>query len=164
MSLEELHNYSKEHNILLPKNNQNKRYVIRAIEQGGINNKRSDTPSSNTIIVGITTDKVLLRQRIKDRAQTLFNSGMVEEARQLAHQYGWDNEAMTANIYRLVKQYDDGNMNYSQLFDKFVTADWRLAKRQLTWLKRNPYIHWLPLSSAYDYIAQRLADSRVNVI
>lgn len=159
MSLEELHDYSKEHNIPLPKNIYNKRYVIRAIEQGGVNNKRSDEPQPNTIIVGITTDKKLLRQRIESRAQALFSAGMIEEARQLAHQYGWESEAMTGNIYRLVKQYDDGELSDKQLFEKFVTADWRLAKRQLTWLRRNPFIHWVPLRSAYTYIAQRLADN-----
>ncbi|HRQ86727.1 MAG TPA: tRNA (adenosine(37)-N6)-dimethylallyltransferase MiaA [Candidatus Saccharibacteria bacterium] len=158
MSLEELHNYSEEHNIPLPKNIYNKRYVIRAIEQGGVNNKRLLEPTSNTVVVGITTDKKVLRTRIQNRAQALFRGGMIEEARQLAREYGWESEAMTGNIYRLVRQYDEGKLNKDQLFEKFVIADWRLAKRQLTWLKRNRFINWVPLERAYTYISQRLAD------
>src|ERR1700758_1680789 len=37
MSLEELHEYCAKNNIMLPENDKNKRYVIRAIEQKSIN-------------------------------------------------------------------------------------------------------------------------------
>ena len=50
------------------------------------------------------------------------------------------------------------NKNYSELEEKFCTLDWRLAKRQLTWLRRNSEIAWCDLERAYSYIAQRLAD------
>lgn len=40
LSIEELHKYCFKHNISLPENNKNKRHLIRAIEQRGINSKR----------------------------------------------------------------------------------------------------------------------------
>src|SRR5690606_24296488 len=56
MSLEELHEYCKKHNISLPENEKNKRYVIRAIERNGEILKSKKAPIGKTIIVGIATD------------------------------------------------------------------------------------------------------------
>ena len=39
MNVEQLHYYCRKHNIKLPENSQNKRYIIRAIELGGCNSR-----------------------------------------------------------------------------------------------------------------------------
>lgn len=155
-TLEELLTYCSNNNITLPENEKNRRYVIRAIEQKSINNKRLAEPIPNTIIVGITTDREILRQRIADRAEELFNTGMIEEAQKLGEKYGWDSEAMTGNIYPLVRRYLNGEFREDELKQKFITSDWQLAKRQLTWLKRNPFIHWHSLDDAYSYLKKQL--------
>jgi tRNA dimethylallyltransferase len=157
MSIEELYIYCIKNNINLPENKQNKRYIIRAIEQRGINTSRRSAPIDNTIIVGIATDKINLRHRIEERAEQLFHDGVVEEATKLGEMYGWQNEAMTGNIYPLVRSYLRGELTYEEMEKKSVILDWRLAKRQLTWLKRNPYIHWLQLKEVETCIANALA-------
>jgi len=156
MTLQELQNYCIEHNISLPQNTQNKRYVIRAIEQKGISTKRSESPIENTIIVGIATDREQLRKRIQERSEQLFDDGVVLEAKMLGEKYGWDNEAMTGNIYRLAHAYLDTLITAGELKFRNETADWQLAKRQLTWLKRNEFITWLPLDKVKNYIAELL--------
>jgi tRNA dimethylallyltransferase len=157
MSLEELHNYCIQYNILLPENDQNKRYVIRAIEQDGISTKRSRAPIKNTIVVGIATESDQLRARITKRSEQLFEDGVVDEAKKLGDTYGWESEAMTGNIYRLARAYLDGQLTQDEFKFRNETADWQLAKRQLTWLKRNQFIHWLPVTEVKNYIAQQLA-------
>lgn len=157
MSLDELKTYCSNNNIMLPENHQNRRYVIRAIERKNVSGKMLEAPMANTVIVGITTNRDELRTRIADRAEQLFENGMVEEAKKLGKKYGWHSEAMTGNIYPLVHQYLQGELDKDELKEKFITADWRLAKRQLTWLKRNPFIHWATLDDAYIYIQQRLS-------
>ena len=64
---------------------------------------------------------------------------------------------MTGNIYPLIHQYLQTKMSLEELKEKSTTVDWRLAKRQLTWLRRNPHIHWASLSEARDYLSERLA-------
>jgi len=157
MTLDDLYNYCIQNNISLPENDQNKRYVMRAIEQKGISGKRLDTPIENTIIVGITTDREQLRARIQKRSEQLFDDGVVQEAKTLGDTYGWENEAMTGNIYRLSHAYLDKLITAGELKFRNETADWQLAKRQLTWLKRNQFITWLPLYEVKNYIAQLLA-------
>jgi len=157
MSLEELQKYCIENNVNVPENDKNKRYLIRAIEQLGINTTRRDTTIDDAIVVGIATDKDLLRKQIEARAEHLFETGMVEEAIMLGKKYGWESEAMTGNIYKLVKQFLDGKLTENELKEKNRTADWRLAKRQITWLKRNKFIHWLSLNDARTIIENSLS-------
>lgn len=160
LSLEQLHKYCDEHNVSLPENKQNKRYVIRAIELKSINGKRKSQPINSSIIVGIATDRDTLRQSIEERSEHLFNNGVVEEATKLGKIYGRKGEAMTGNIYPLAHSYLENEISYEEMKEKFTTLDWRLAKRQLTWLKRNPYIKWLQLTEAKDYLSQLLANEQ----
>lgn len=155
-SINELHDYCKNNNINLPKNSSNKRYIIRAIEQKSINNRRKVQPLKNAIIVGIATDRNELRTRIELRAEQLLQSGVVEEAKKLGNKYGWNSEAMTGNIYKLIHQYVEGNLNLSEVKQRFIIKDWQLAKRQLTWLRRNQFIKWMSLEEATNYIGVQL--------
>ncbi len=157
LPIDELIDYCKNNNIRLPENAKNKRYLVRAIEQSGINQKRRLTPIENTTIVGIATEKVELRHRIEQRADAMFKAGMIDEAKRLGERYGWRAESMTGNIYRLVERYIDGESSIEELRNQFILSDWHLAKKQLTWLKRNHFIKWLALDEAEQYIADRLA-------
>jgi len=156
LSLDDLKKYCANNNIKLPENDKNRRYVIRAIERKNVSGKGLSTPIPNTIIVGIATERDELRHRILNRSEQLFENGMVEEAKKLGEMYGWDSEAMTGNIYRLVRQLLDGEFDESELKQRFDTSDWQLAKRQLTWLKRNPFITWKSLDDAYRYLKETL--------
>jgi tRNA dimethylallyltransferase len=157
LSLDELLLYCNENNIVLPENEKNKRHLITAIERNNVKSTRLSEPQQNTIIVGITTQKEILLQRIHERSEQLFANGVVQEASDLADEYGWDSEAMTGNIYRLSRDFLAGALTEAELKQKFETADWQLAKRQLTWLKRNPFIEWFELPKARIYLAERLA-------
>lgn len=157
MEVDDLINYCKSSNILLPENFKNKRYLIRSIENNGIASSKNVKPLNNSIIVGIATERGVLRSRIEQRADQLFNNGVVDEARFLGDRYGWDNEAMKSNIYPLIRQYIIGELSLDEISKKFTTLDWRLAKRQMTWMKRNSFIKWLELDDAKKYLNEQLA-------
>ena len=157
MTLSSLYEYCINHSIELPQNNKNKRHLIRAIEQQGINHKRNDSPMDNVIIVGLTTNKEDLRQRINTRIEQMFRDNVVNEAINLSGKYGWDVQSMSGNIYRLCRLYIDGVIDIDEAKQRAKTLDWRLAKRQMTWLRRNSYIKWMTLQDAESYLAERLA-------
>lgn len=160
LTIEQLHEYCLTHNIEIPENKLNKRYVVRAIEQGKINHNRNNTIINNTYVVAVATDRDILRTRIQERTEQFFDNGVVEEATKLGKKYGWANEAMTGNIYPLVRQYLKNEINLEEMKDKFTTLDWRLAKRQMTWLRRNPEVKWLSLIDAADYLEGILAKTK----
>jgi tRNA dimethylallyltransferase len=157
MTIEELHEYCIKNNVNLPENKFNKRYVVRAIERKSVSEKSKQIPRDDSIIVGIATEKEQLRTRIAARTEQLFENGVVEEATILGKKYGWNNEAMTGNIYPLVKLHLENELTLDEVKEKNTTADWQLAKRQLTWLRRNPYIKWRSLTEAHIYLSNLLA-------
>ena len=158
MTVAQLQGYCIKQDISLPENNKNKRYLIRSIELAGQKVSRRSTPSGNTIIVGITTKKDLLTQRITDRAKKMFNDGVVKETIILGCQYGWTNEAMTGNVYPIIKKVVDGSMDQSQAVQEFIKRDIGLVKRQLTWFRRNPFIEWGDIDSCEHYFSRLLDD------
>ena len=157
LNIEELWKYCRKNNIELPDNYNNKRYVIRCIEQGGINNNRKVEINNNTIVVGISTDRDNLRKRIKDRIEQFFDNNVVEEARILGKIYGWDNRAMSGNIYPILHKYIDNEINIEEAKVEIFYRDWHLAKRQMTWFRRNKNIEWLELNQVSSYIYSRMA-------
>jgi len=158
MTIDELQQYCTNNNVVLPENNKNKRYLIRAIERKNISTKVRTTPIDNTIIVGIATDRNILRTKIETRSEHIFDNGVVQEATILGKRYGWDHESMTGNIYPLIHLYLKGESTLSEIKEKSTTLDWRLAKRQLTWLHRNPYIWWGSITEVREHVAQELAN------
>ncbi len=156
-TFEQLYMYCMHNNIKLPQNTKNKRHMINAVLRNGHALKRETTIDVNTTIVGITTEKSILCERIAQRTEQLFVPEMFEEARVAAVHYGWDSEALTGNIYPLLRQYFDGEIDQAQAKERCKTLDWQLARRQLTWLRRNQDIHWSTLDETYTYLAQLLA-------
>ena len=59
---------------------------------------------------------------------------------------------MTANAYPLIKKFIEGELSEDELIAKMSTIDWRLAKRQITFMKRNKNIRWLDLAEANTYL------------
>lgn len=157
LTLQELHEYCNKHNITLPENDKNRRYVIRAIERSGTDVSKTSCPIDNTIIIGILVDKEILRTRIEHRAEQLFNDGVIDEAKVMGNKYGWNNEALKGNIYPLAHSYLLGDITWDAMKIKFSILDWRLAKRQMTWLKHNSFIEWLTIDQAKSYLLCRLA-------
>jgi tRNA dimethylallyltransferase len=157
MTIEQLTTYSVNNNIPLPENHKNKRHVIRAIERKSISGISKSTLPSEYRVVGIATSTYTLRTRIVQRTEHLFECGVEKEATLLGKKYGWNTEAMTGNIYPLLKLHLEGSLTLQEVKEKFTTADYQLAKRQMTWFRRNPDILWVRLTEAEKYIQSVLA-------
>lgn len=156
LTVEELKEYCINNNIDLPENENNKRHLIRMIETSGQKGGRNKKPSDNTIVVGITTDKPSLLLRINNRIEQMLDDGIVDEAKKLGKKYGWNCEPMKSNIYPIIYQFLNGQINLDELKKLSVTKDWQLAKRQMTWFKRNDFIKWMNLGEAFDYLSDIL--------
>lgn len=157
MSIEDLHKYCVNNNMSLPENKYNKRYVIRAIERGTQNVVKNTSIQENTIVVGIATERDELTNRVTQRTEQLLTNNVVDEATYLGNKYGWRSEAMTGNVYPIINQYIRGKIDYSTMVQQMIASDRQLAKRQMTWLRRNPHIMWCDLYSAEHYLSQILA-------
>lgn len=163
-SVEELRQYCINNTIDLPRNSWNPRHLIAAILRDGKDPQRQQAPLENTIIVGIATEKHKLYSRIQDRVHTMWSSGVIEEASRVAVRYGWETEAMTGNVYPLARRVLAGDLSYENAIEQCALSDRRLAKRQLTWFRRNPYIMWAVYDEAYYYCIRLLKHQNKNMI
>jgi tRNA dimethylallyltransferase len=156
-TLEELYLYCSNNNIELPENDKNKRHVINTILRKGISIKSSHELRDDVIVVGITTEKETLLARMKVRTEQLLNDGVVDEAITLGKKYGWDAEVLKSNVYRAIRESLTQKLSDEEIVARTVTLDWQLAKRQMTWFRRNTFINWLNLNDARIYLEERLA-------
>lgn len=156
MTAEQLINYCIEYNIKLPKNHLNKRHLVAAIERKNVDSINKTTLKHNHYIVGIATRMNDLRTRINTRTEHIFNSNIENEATMLGKKYGWNSEAMTGNVYPLIKKHLEKTMSLEEVKARFSTLDYQLAKRQMTWFRRNPDIMWMDNAGASTYIQSLL--------
>lgn len=152
-SVDELQEMYEQQHLLLPENHENRRHLVNGLLRQGHHTSRKSKPSDNVIVVAISTDKHTLRSRIEQRSYAMFDLGVVEETKLLADKYGWDSESMTGNIYPIIRQYLDGQLSRQQAIEAIVVRDWRLAKRQLTWLRRHEFVKWLSLEEARIHLS-----------
>lgn len=116
--------------------------------------------SSDYLLVGVKADPVTLRERIAERANKLFTQDLYNETCRLVQKYGWGSQAMKSNIYQFAWGYLQGEYSLEKAKELFIYDDWHLAKRQLTWFKRNDSINWLPLVEIKDYVIKCIQDEQ----
>lgn len=86
-----------------------------------------------------------LHRRIALRFELMLKQGLVDEVKRLYERGDLDSSlpAIKAVGYRQVWEYLEGKLSYEEMVEKAVVATRQLAKRQLTWLRGWPDLHWL---------------------
>ncbi len=156
MTVAELQAMLKSRRISLPHNHDNKRHLIRSLERNGAHMERGKNALPLDNVVAIATEKAELDVRIRARADDMFSAPIIDEANALMAAYGWGHESMSGNIYPLVRQVIEGSMTIDEAKEQFVIKDRQLAKRQVTWLKRLPFVQWMGIDEARTYFVSVL--------
>ena len=109
------------------------------------------------LVYGIKWGSEELRTRIIQREQKMFeNPELVQETTRLAHRYDWSLQSMRSNVYQFVWKMINGEISQGEAITLGALDDYHLAKRQMTWFKRNPEIKWCNLESVVDKIIEDL--------
>ena len=108
--------------------------------------------SSDFVVFGIDWPRKELRERLLKRSNKLFIQPIEEETLRMVEQYGWDSQAMKSDIYPICWNMMRGLISREQAIELNALDDWHLAKRQLTWFKRNKNMIWSPLKNAAERI------------
>ncbi len=109
------------------------------------------------LVYGIKWESEDLRTRIIQREQKMFeNPELVQETKRLALRYDWSLQSMRSNIYQFVWKMINGEISQGEAITLGALDDYHLAKRQMTWFRRNPEIKWCNLESVVDTIIEDL--------
>ncbi len=90
-------------------------------------------------------DRAILHQRIAERFRLMLANGFMDEVRKL-YQRGdlsRDMPSVRAVGYRQAWDCLDGKLSYDEMIERGIIATRQLAKRQITWLRSWPDLHWL---------------------
>jgi len=89
-------------------------------------------------------DREALYARIDQRVEEMAAAGLFEEtARLLETGLAPDSTAMQAIGYKESAEYLQGRCTRAEAVGAIARASRRYAKRQLTWLRRDPEVHWI---------------------
>lgn len=146
----------------------NVRRVIRALEsalQGEAVNQYTAAESPyDAIVIGLAMERQALYERINRRVDMMLAAGLEQEVRTLLAQgVSADCQSMQSIGYRQLVWYINGGMDYNTAVDKLKQATRNFAKRQITWYKKMPYIHWLQLNAEPDYAKAVAAIAKILV-
>ncbi len=93
--------------------------------------------------LGLNPDRDRIYARINQRAEKMFASGLVEETRRLLEQYGDSARPLASLGYKQAVQLLRGELDHAQALQAAQQAHRNYAKRQMTWFRREPEVHWL---------------------
>ena len=131
----------------------NTRRVLRALEtlqDAGVSyvdtkeHFAERVPHYPATYIGLTVDRELLYSRIDARVDAMLEAGLVEEVeRLLAAGYRGALTAAQAIGYKELVPVLDGSGDLASAVAAIKLASRRYAKRQLTWFRADPRVHWL---------------------
>lgn len=87
-------------------------------------------------------DRQVLYDRIHVRIDRMLEQGLLEEAKEYLDHYPGATAAQAIGLKEMVP-YLKGDASLEECTEQLKIATRHYAKRQLTWFRRNPEVHWL---------------------
>jgi tRNA dimethylallyltransferase len=95
--------------------------------------------------LGLNPDREILYTRINQRAAKMFNEneGLIAETENLLAKYGEQARPLSSLGYKQALQFLRGELDRKTTLAAAQQAHRNYAKRQITWFRREPDVHWL---------------------
>jgi len=93
--------------------------------------------------IGLDPDRNELYRRINQRAQRMFDLGLLEETRRLQEKYGDAAWPLRALGYNQCVRLLGGEIDAATALQLAQQGHRNYAKRQMTWFRREPDVRWL---------------------
>ena len=129
--------------------------AIRAIEIADYYDKHGleqtssgNQPLFNPLVIGVSIDRELRREKITRRLKQRLEEGMVDEVRRLLEEGIPAEDLIYYGLeYKFLTLYATGQLSYEEMFSQLEIAIRQFAKRQMTWFRgmerRGVKIHWV---------------------
>ncbi len=133
--------------------------LIRAIEIENNPQKSAsihlNSPQYNTCIIGLNNSLPDIKERITKRVDNRLEAGAIEEVKSLITilntHLGTESGIIKLQQLGLgtvaIAQYLNNNLDYKEMRRQYIESEYQYARRQLTWFRRIPNIHWFEADS-----------------
>ena len=128
------------------------RRVIRALEVAELGEEQISQEKRlseqgdlvyDVYVVGLRRDRKLLYERINKRVDLMLENGLVDEVRRLLTDgISREMQAMKGIGYKETAAALAGEMSMEEAAELIKKSTRHFAKRQFTWYRKMPYIHW----------------------
>ena len=131
----------------------NARKIVRALEVNELtgNNFNAKLPEPSPVFsdvrIALDMPRDLLDTRIAERVHQMFKDGFVEEVKSLEPKLRKGKTALRALGYSQVLSLLNGEITEQEAITLTINATKKFARRQLSWFRRDPLIHWLDATS-----------------
>lgn len=140
----------------------NPQRVIRALEvirssgkpfSGFRKNKKAER-GFRSLYIGLEAPRQTIYERINRRVDLMMKGGLLEEAKALLPYK--DLNALQTVGYRELFDYFEGKCSLEEAIEAIKRNTRRFAKRQGTWYRKNPQIHWFAYDSPRESIVKSI--------
>lgn len=131
----------------------NARKIVRALEVNEFTGKAFNaklpepSPIFSDVRIALDMPRDLLDKRISDRVHQMFEDGFVDEVKSLETNLRLGKTAFRALGYSQVLSLLAGEITEDEAITLTINATKKFARRQLSWFRRDPLIHWLDATS-----------------
>ena len=141
--------------------------AIRAIEIETYNLEHPmplrEMPALHSLLIGVSIDRELRREKITRRLKQRLEEGMVEEVKGLLERGIPAEDLIYYGLeYKYVTEYVIGRLSFDEMFTQLEIAIHQFAKRQMTWFRgmerRGFTIHWIDATLPMEEKIQRIYD------
>ena len=129
----------------------NKKRIIRALEiietskssQAYLNKETSGLRKygMKSVVFGLNRDRKELYERIEKRVDQMFDAGWIHEVKRL-RKTGLSKTARYAIGYKEILEYLEGDRSEKEVKSEIKKRTRHLAKKQMTWFRRDERIKW----------------------
>ena len=141
------------------------RRVVRALEVASLGNEHISEQREaaggelayDAYVIGLRRERQALYARIEERVDAMLEAGFADEVRSLlAEGVPRDCPAMKGIGYREMLAYIAGGMDLPLAAAEIKKATRHFAKRQLTWFRKMPYVHWYAASQGEELLLEKI--------
>ncbi len=156
---------------------RNPRRVVRALEVVLLSGRplkdmrRMGPRPYQVLKIGLTAPRHELYCRIDQRIHRQLSEGLVEEVKRLLAQgYSPSLPSMSGLGYRQLTPYVLGKATLEACVRRLKSDTHRYARQQMSWLKRDPEIHWFDTTrpgwqdAALDLVRRFLSDPQTSAV
>jgi len=145
--------------------------AIRAIEIETYNLEHPmplrELPAIDSLIIGVSIDRDLRREKITRRLKARLDEGMLDEIRALLDSGIPAEDLIYYGLeYKYLTEYVVGRLTYDEMFRQLEIAIHQFAKRQMTWFRgmerRGFTIHWIDATLPMEEKVQAIMTINVS--
>ena len=137
---------------------QNPHRLVRAIEvclasgeaYSSLRKKSKIERPFDSLLVGLTSEREWLYNRINKRVDAMIELGLVEEARAVFSKRSLN--ALNTVGYKEIFDHFDGVCSIEKSIELIKQHTRQFAKRQWTWWNKKEHIHWLHVDQPHDVL------------